>query len=177
MSSLVSLFHAAAKFPPLEIKSMGPFIEVAFIPDTSHTLPRLISLTSLQKTQDLIDDAAAQFDHPGVLLNDVNLYTSHSDGLDYFDMSGSSKAKPFRDSFEAAWATGAEPSLQRRVRRMVDAVHGTEGGGQAGLASLEENAQSVREQEKLREQALELQAVQQQAEEKDAREFDDSFQV
>jgi hypothetical protein len=45
----------------------------------------------------------------------------------------------FRDSFLSSFKNGSEAPLGRRWRRVVDALHGTEAGGQAGVFMLSTN--------------------------------------
>ncbi|GAA5885301.1 hypothetical protein JCM16303_005996 [Sporobolomyces ruberrimus] len=73
-----------------------------------------------------------------------------------------------QNSFYANHTSGQEPPLAKRTRRIVDALHGTEAGGRAGLAVLREQGgkavewkeglREARSREKEREEQEELEA-------------------
>lgn len=85
----------------------------------------------------------------GSIVNaDISLSTSlQNNGYQDSDISGTGQ-ESYADSFEKKFTVGAEPPLSGRMRRVMDVLHGTEGGGRAGLRTLEEAGPAVMEMER-----------------------------
>ena len=164
LSSLISLYHLTPTFPPLSPALIKPHIISAFLPATSFNAPVPRDQAQMLYAKRRYDSASASFDRSGG--------ASSLLAADYTSNSEYNAATPTLQSFEQSFlqthTKGFEHAFRKRARMVVDTLHGTSAGGQAGLGSLLEHTHDTLEDievEKMRaldlateREALELQA-------------------
>lgn len=163
VASLIELYHLTPTFAPLEPAKLAPVIVDAFF---SRQLPTAVPLTTSIKNTRLMGPSA--------------MHTAQNDaGPRYSDMS----FEPAKSmSTHAAFVSGQEPPLEKRLRLVVDALHGTAYGGLAGEYTLQEKAGLFADLEEERTIAAERAEAQEraaertrQAEQDEEDEFDGAF--
>lgn len=149
LSSLISLYHLSSTFAPLSPSSLGPYIDHAIIPKSTYRTPTPLSLLDLARSQNILSHEIEKVQHVGSIVNaDISLSTSlQNNGSFDSEVSGTGR-ESYGESFEKKFTVGAEPPLSGRMRRVMDVLHGTEGGGQAGLRTLEEAGPAIMEMER-----------------------------
>ncbi|GAA5829302.1 hypothetical protein JCM11251_004999 [Rhodosporidiobolus azoricus] len=176
LASLTQLYHLTPTFTPTASPSaLSSHLEQTLLSET-YTRPKPFHLSDIIPSQQIIDNermrlGATSSTSTSILGLDLNL----SPAARNHDLRDD---RPFdhRESFLSAFTQGAEPPLAKRVRRMIDAVHGTTAGGRAGAHTLREQGEKAKAWKeglvKAREQAK-LQEVEQ---ERDAEEFAKAFE-
>ncbi|GAA6024003.1 hypothetical protein JCM11491_002877 [Sporobolomyces phaffii] len=168
LSSLISLYHLAPTFVPTESPArlhrhvtsvLAPARSTGAHPRPHHLIDLVYAANDLDRERTKLDRAADAA--PPSLLG-VKLEQHGYAGESFANLpslggaSGSSTtteglAYDHKGSFFATHHVGQEPPLARRVRLVVDSLHGTSAGGRAGLAVVREHgAKAVEWKEGLR---------------------------
>jgi len=181
LSNLISLYHLTPTFVPTANPSQ-------LQQHVTNTLAPLSSATSKPRPRDLLDLVLAQhkLDQERIKLDTAATSPSSasllgvrlrqtatsSDSFDFSSTAGGGGPDgaiyDHQSSFYSSHTAGSEPPLAKRVRRVVDKLHGTEAGGRAGVQVLKEQGEKAvqwkeglrdaRRQEKEREEREEREA-------------------
>ncbi|GAA6060704.1 hypothetical protein JCM10212_003325 [Sporobolomyces blumeae] len=164
LSNLISLYHLSPTFVPTAAPSrlqdhvnqvLAPKSHSTSKPRPHDLLALVLANYSLDQERIKLDLAAASPSAASLLGVKLRLGENSRDsyvGLDStFGRDREGAIYDHEHSFYSAHTNGAEPPLAKRVRRIVDRLHGTEAGGRAGLEVVEEHgAKAVEWQEGLR---------------------------
>ncbi|GAA6049015.1 hypothetical protein JCM3770_005440 [Rhodotorula araucariae] len=181
LASLAQLYHLAPTFVPAhDPAALSSHITATLATlDAASSRPKPHHLRDLVTAQQLLDVQRVKLDaggstHMGLLGVDVKLASNaatslgfYLDGDEHFD---------HRASFYDGFAKGAEPPLAQRLRRVVDALHGTEAGGRAGPATLREQGHKAVQWREGLAQARRAADEQEQRQEEEALAFADAFE-
>lgn len=148
LSSLTSLYHFTPAFLPLSPSLVDPAICSAFASPKSNSKPEPVAVATLTAMHTLITAERGILSGPAWVTSFPELSSSLARPPTYF--SGYQDEPSFRDSFMEPFKRGSEAPLRRRWRRVIDTLHGTEAGGQAGvmMLSVSEKAGEVMQREK-----------------------------
>ncbi|GAA5976650.1 hypothetical protein JCM10908_005582 [Rhodotorula pacifica] len=95
----------------------------------------------------------------------------------YFDFSqGPGKQFDYRASFYQAYNQAGEPPLAQRLRKVVDALHGTTAGGRAGPQVVAEHGEKAVQWNRELEQAQNAARDQRRRDEDESRAFQEAFE-
>lgn len=154
LSNLISLYHLTPTFVPTATPSqLQQHVTDTLAPLSSATAkPRPKDLLDLVLAQHKLDqeriklDTAATSPSSASLLGVRLRQTANSDSFDFSATGGGGVDGAIYDhqhSFYSSHTAGSEPPLAKRVRRVVDKLHGTEAGGRAGVQVLEEQGEKA----------------------------------
>lgn len=152
LSSLVPVYHQSAHFLPLAssqlVSAVNPILapldqNAWYVPD-----PRKLGPVLLEQS---VAAANARLARNGKSLTELALISRGP--AEYMAYSSTfNPDRPFHATWQAGIRSGREHPLVSRVRRTVDALHGTTAGGQAGVITIEElGEQAAVEAKQLRE--------------------------
>ena len=165
LSSLISLYHLTPTFAPLSPALVKPHIVHAFLSKSRNVTPVPRDYKEMLRMKSSFDTDAASFDRSGNAINMLSAGTGEHGGSE----TAPPLPKSFDQSFLRAHTKGLEPAFLKRARLVVDVLHGTSAGGQAGLGSLaEHNQDTLEEIEMEKSRALDL-AMEREALERQAR--------
>lgn len=101
---------------------------------------------------------------PSNTVNGYNAYLSDEQAFDH------------RESVYSAFKKGGEPFLAKRVRRVVDALHGTSAGGRAGVKTMKEVGEKAKQWQVGLGEAREQERQREREQEREAEEFARAFE-
>ncbi|GAA5976657.1 hypothetical protein JCM11641_005653 [Rhodosporidiobolus odoratus] len=151
LSSLTELYHLTPTFVPTSDPSTLSQHITSTLVQTSGAIrpkPKPYNLHELISSQTKVDVQRIRLEASGSATTSIL-------GLDLKQPGNGSQATlgsafenegfDHRESFFTAFTKGAEPPLARRMRRMVDKLHGTEAGGRAGVETMKEFGDKAKE--------------------------------
>ncbi|GAA5861284.1 hypothetical protein JCM8547_008546 [Rhodosporidiobolus lusitaniae] len=179
LASLTELYHLTPTFVPTANPSLlSSHLTHTLTPESAATSrPKPHRLGDWVEAQRLLDNERVRLESSGsnsTSILGLDLKASAT-GVAHFSFSPE-EAFDHRESFYHAYTKGAEPPLGKRVRKIVDVLHGTEAGGRAGVKTTRENAGRAKEWReglvRAKEQARERERARERDEEDFARAFE-----
>ncbi|GAA6000513.1 hypothetical protein JCM10207_008046 [Rhodosporidiobolus poonsookiae] len=140
-SSLTQLYHLTPTFVPTHNPAkLSTYLQSVLVPENAASArPKPQHLRDQVQAALLLDVQRVRLDASGsastsLLGLDLSVPANELASTYNFDQA------PFdhRESFFASFVKGSEPPLAKRTRQVVDVLHGTQAGGRAGPATLEE---------------------------------------
>ncbi|SCZ93697.1 BZ3500_MvSof-1268-A1-R1_Chr6-3g08828 [Microbotryum saponariae] len=136
LSSLIDLYHITPTFAPLQTSKLDNYIVSNFAPPMQHIhSPVPLRIDRLVLRDKLLTDRIVHYERQRGL------------GGVQLDIESAGETSGERDALEdgplRVYLHGQEPPLRQRVRRLIDAAHGTSSGGLAGLATVERTGQDA----------------------------------
>ena len=144
MSSLVPLYHSSAHFLPLRAAALPSLVDpiIAPLDGTASHQPLLSQLGPLVDRAALVNAARHKAKYSP--LAELPAFG------EVYARTAAITAAPLSAGWVDAHRTGSENALVARVRRAVDGVCGTVGGGFAGVATVAELGTGAMEEARLR---------------------------
>ncbi|KAI5477088.1 hypothetical protein MNV49_006887 [Pseudohyphozyma bogoriensis] len=145
LDALTSLYHQTSFFLPLSAADRAtPILNTLVSPDRdTASPPRPGDMRLLVENRQLVELNARKgrvsLTQGGAQL-DTMVSTTH---INTSELAREGKRK-LRDSYHEVFISGAEPVLRSRMRRIVETLHGTTAGGQAGPRIVAERAEDAR---------------------------------
>ncbi|SCV67751.1 BQ2448_5362 [Microbotryum intermedium] len=136
LSSLIDLYHTTPTFAPLQTSKLDKYIVSNLAPPMHYThTPVPMRIEKLVLRDKLLTDRVVHYERQRGL------------GGVQLDIESLGEISGERDALEDGplreYLHGQEPPLRQRVRRLIDAAHGTSSGGLAGLATVERTGQDA----------------------------------
>lgn len=148
LSPLFSIYHLSPRFLPLSPSKLKPYLVHAFAPNPTvgSAPPAPARLSQLLNAKETIEINATR-GAISLTKGGAELDIKATDWVTNIGI-GSVHESNYQDSFDRIAIEGSERPLQARMRRIVDKLHGTEGGGQAGVEITVEMRETARETRK-----------------------------
>lgn len=154
LNNLIELYHLSKKFSPLnnENNKLNNYINNDLIPIDKNISrsPEPLNLIQLTRNQNQLYHEIEKVNQSNSNSNNSNsnstLLTSTEINLNSSIQSYRSNQyydETYSESFEKINILGSEPPLSNRMRRIMDTLHGTTAGGQAGLETLIEKGPGI----------------------------------
>lgn len=138
LSSLISLYHLSPTFLPLSPSSVDPTICHTFAPDSnSYGSQRPMRIHELLGAHEGLQISAIAHDVKRAF-PDLSQTRLQAGAGNVMEKDG---GPTYDKSFEGVFTRGSEPPMRKRWRRVMDRLHGTESGGQAGVGTLAEEGE------------------------------------
>ncbi|GAA6034813.1 hypothetical protein JCM8097_009311 [Rhodosporidiobolus ruineniae] len=180
LDSLTTLYHRTPTFVPTHTPAaLSAHLNRTLVPENpASSRPKPMHLRDLVHARMLVDNQRVRLDASGsaatsILGLDLRLPVNE---IQNYYLAEQELPFDHRESFELAYTKGAEPPLAQRVRRIVDALHGTTAGGRAGVATMRENGDKAKLWKEGLTQAKEQARVKELDEEREAEEFVKAFE-
>lgn len=141
LSSLISLYHQTPNFAPLTATAMNDYIIHSIIPISSNgstikPVPVSSQIREMILSKKGLNAEGGNFDRKGTSVG-MDLDSSLTSSNSLFEVSNSDYT--YEQGFNKSFSLGSEPPLRRRMRLVMDTLHGTSSGGQAGLLNVLES--------------------------------------
>ncbi|BGP14312.1 hypothetical protein JCM10213_004439 [Rhodosporidiobolus nylandii] len=179
LASLTQLYHITPTFVPTQSPAkLSQHLTSTLVAEKGSSRPKPFPLGEVVKAHRLIDNQRVRLDASGSAATglvglDLSLKTAYSDEHSL----GTEDPFDHRQSFFQAYTQGSEPPLAKRTRRIIDALHGTEAGGRAGVHTVREQGERAQAWKEGLVAARAQAREQDRAQEQDAEDFVKAFEA
>ncbi|GAA5911539.1 hypothetical protein JCM6882_000532 [Rhodosporidiobolus microsporus] len=177
LDSLTELYHLAPTFTPTASPAtLSSHLEKTLTPGkNSYLRPHLFDLGDVARSQVLLDTQRVRLDASGSTSTSIFGLEIRQPAVAHLDLPGNDSFD-HRESFLSAYTTGSEPPIAKRVRRLIDALHGTTAGGRAGAHTLRESGDKATQWKEGLVKAREQATQQEKEQEREAEDFAKAFE-
>lgn len=182
VDKLAALYHLAPTFVPAHdpARLAAHVTHALASPEAIQARPHLHDLRDVVHAQILLDGQRVYLDasasrSTSLVGVDASLSPHSPSGYPELRSDGH-QVVDHRASFYDSFVRGAEPPLAGRIRRLIDALHGTTAGGRAGPATLQEQGERAVKWREGLVQARKAAAEQDRVRDQEAQAFADQFE-